>query len=299
VNWCCPVKPQLNDIFLKVFSNVQYKYFLGNPGSKVAWKCRGLEPQHPIRVYFWPAVNKRPCTFWPDPIRFFLTQRAKIWKMFDFKGKFFKPKPKKPDLTQPEQQKFDPAWPWSKCFDPDPSPILFLMLNTSLMTSFFKVFSNAHSSNGFCLKDDPGIELRSIFSILVGKTFNDVIFCSHDKSNDLPNRKKLIKIWANTCLLQLEILQVRPPDSPSQPSSLHLFWQSLCEFWILHSKSHHLNGRSQPQTLTIHLQGFGHRKWKFPKKKVLQTCSYSDLLEWKKNVFNGHFFSATFLCYSY
>jgi len=56
------------------------------------------------RAYFWPAVNKRPyqvlfeLTDWD-----FLDQRAKNGKIWDFKGKFSKPKPKSKmaDPTQP------------------------------------------------------------------------------------------------------------------------------------------------------------------------------------------------------
>jgi len=52
----------------------------------------------------------RPTWLWPGYFfdstgMIFLTQ--KIW---DFQGKFSKPKPRMADLTLPEQQKFDPAW---------------------------------------------------------------------------------------------------------------------------------------------------------------------------------------------
>jgi len=56
----------------------------------------------PTRACFWPAVNKRPGTFWHDPTRFFLARKAKNWKIWDFKGKFYnaKPKPKMADPTR-------------------------------------------------------------------------------------------------------------------------------------------------------------------------------------------------------
>jgi len=52
---------------------------------------------------------------WPDEI--FLTRREKNWKIWDFWGKFSKPKPNMSDQTQSEQQKLNR--PRSKILDPD------------------------------------------------------------------------------------------------------------------------------------------------------------------------------------
>jgi len=48
----------------------------------------GMGPDR-IRAYFWHAVNKRPGTFWLDPMRLVLNRTEKNWKLAIFRGNNF------------------------------------------------------------------------------------------------------------------------------------------------------------------------------------------------------------------
>jgi len=95
---------------------------LGNSGSMnypfvlqlnwLVWRKDGPWPD-PTLTYFWPAVNKRQPCLWPDPKRFFCLKGKKL-KIWDFWGKFSKPKLRMVDPTRATKNWSDPAqkiWP--------------------------------------------------------------------------------------------------------------------------------------------------------------------------------------------
>jgi len=86
----------------------------------------GPDPTHPEHTF--DPQYKSLSRLWPNPMRFFLTRKDKNRKIWDFYGKFSKPKPKPKmaDPIQPKWQKIDQTRPGSKNFDPDP-----LLVSTS------------------------------------------------------------------------------------------------------------------------------------------------------------------------
>jgi len=112
-----------------------FLYFCSNPRSKIIGKCPGLNewrvwfsdgPWSDLtRAYFWSPVNKRLTWLWPgyfltQPKAIFLTRGEKNLKIWDFWGKFSKPKPK-PKMADPTRAAKN--WPdltQVKVFRPEP-----------------------------------------------------------------------------------------------------------------------------------------------------------------------------------
>jgi len=70
----------------------------------------------PTRAYFWPALNKRPTSLWPE--NFLTSSEGKNMKNLVFLGENFQTQTKD---GWHEQQKIDSTQPRSKIYDPDPS----------------------------------------------------------------------------------------------------------------------------------------------------------------------------------